>query len=271
MRHAVTRGGGHDIRAASDLWRIERNGSLPTCPPSPVRAAHRDHPVRSIERSSPPIGRRFDAGELAGAWLLPRSDRTRVSIEQAEEARHQDGDVPGRPGPVPPARGRSSGPPSSPWWAAGRTHRRLLIVQIDGLSRAVLERATGVGAHALPRRLLARHGYRLEPMSVGLPTSTPAFQMAAMYGVRPDIPGFHYYDRQRRRRHLLPAAGPRGAGRGQAGGGPARHPARRQRVRLRLHRRRRQQPLQLRQPHAAHGPWAALRALALRGAGLGVS
>jgi hypothetical protein len=35
-------------------------------------------------------------------------------------------------------------------------------------------------------------------MAVGLPTSTPAFQMAAMYGVRPDIPGFHYYHRRRR-------------------------------------------------------------------------
>ena len=34
-------------------------------------------------------------------------------------------------------------------------------------------------------------------MSVGLPTSTPAFQMAAFYGVRPDIPGFHYYNRER--------------------------------------------------------------------------
>jgi hypothetical protein len=34
-------------------------------------------------------------------------------------------------------------------------------------------------------------------MTVGLPTSTPAFQMAAMYGVRPDIPGFHYFDRER--------------------------------------------------------------------------
>ena len=46
------------------------------------------------------------------------------------------------------------------------------------------------------KRML-RHGYRLEPMTVGLPTSTPAFQMAAMYGVRPDIPGFHYFDRER--------------------------------------------------------------------------
>jgi hypothetical protein len=43
---------------------------------------------------------------------------------------------------------------------------------------------------------LRRHGYRLEPMTVGLPTSTPAFQMAAMYGVRPDIQGFHYYSRE---------------------------------------------------------------------------
>ena len=35
-------------------------------------------------------------------------------------------------------------------------------------------------------------------MSVGLPSSTPAFQAAAMYGVAPDIPGFHYYDRRTR-------------------------------------------------------------------------
>lgn len=78
------------------------------------------------------------------------------------------------------------------------THRRLLIVQIDGLSRAVLERALGSRRMPFLKRLLRRHGYRLEPMTVGLPTSTPAFQMAVMYGVRPDIPGFHYYDRERR-------------------------------------------------------------------------
>ena len=27
---------------------------------------------------------------------------------------------------------------------------------------------------------------------------TPAFQMAVMYGVRPDIPGFHFHDKRRR-------------------------------------------------------------------------
>src|SRR5437867_12698585 len=77
------------------------------------------------------------------------------------------------------------------------THRRLLIVQIDGLSRAVVEEALVTRRMPFLERLLS-HGYRMEPMTVGLPTSTPAFQMAAMYGVRPDIPGFHYYDRERR-------------------------------------------------------------------------
>jgi hypothetical protein len=85
---------------------------------------------------------------------------------------------------------RRGGPPQV-------TNRRFLIVQIDGLSRGVLEQAMASGYTPFLKQLLRRHGYRLERMTVGLPTSTPAFQMAAMYGVRPDIPGFHYFDRQR--------------------------------------------------------------------------
>jgi hypothetical protein len=81
--------------------------------------------------------------------------------------------------------------------SAEPTHRRLLVVQIDGLSRIVLEQGLASGRMPFLERLLQDHGYRAEPMTVGLPTSTPAFQMAAMYGVRPDIPGFHYYDRER--------------------------------------------------------------------------
>src|SRR5919106_3318553 len=91
--------------------------------------------------------------------------------------------------------------------APERTHRRLLIVQIDGLSHVVLERALASGRMPFLKRLLRRHGYRLEPMTVGLPTSTPAIQMAAMYGVRPDIPGFHYYNRERRADIHFPRAG----------------------------------------------------------------
>jgi hypothetical protein len=85
--------------------------------------------------------------------------------------------------------------------------RRLLIVQIDGLSQAVLERGLAEGRMPFVRRLLQRGGCRLRPMSVGLPTSTPAFQLAAMYGVRPDIPGFHYHDKRRSTDVYFPRAG----------------------------------------------------------------
>jgi hypothetical protein len=85
--------------------------------------------------------------------------------------------------------------------------RRLLIVQIDGLSRDVLEHALAEGRMPFLRRLLERRGWRIAPMFVGLPSSTPAFQMAAMYGVRPDIPGFHYHDKRRREDVYFPRAG----------------------------------------------------------------
>src|SRR2546422_8022599 len=78
------------------------------------------------------------------------------------------------------------------------TQRRVLIVQIDGLSRSVLEQALADRTAPFLARLLRQRGWRLTPMSVGLPTSTPAFQMSVMYGVRPDIPGFHYHDKRRR-------------------------------------------------------------------------
>ena len=93
------------------------------------------------------------------------------------------------------------GPPPVP----GR--RRLLVVQIDGLSRAVLEDALARGYMPFLQRLLDGGHYRLTPMTVGLPTSTPAFQMAAMYGVQPDIPGFHYHDKRRRTDIHFPRAG----------------------------------------------------------------
>ena len=85
--------------------------------------------------------------------------------------------------------------------------RRLLIVQIDGLSRAVLEQGLAAGRMPFLRRLLRRGELRLRPMVVGMPTSTPAFQMAAMYGVRPDIPGFHYHDKRRREDVYFPRGG----------------------------------------------------------------
>jgi hypothetical protein len=85
--------------------------------------------------------------------------------------------------------------------------RRLLVVQIDGLSRGVLEQALAEGRMPFLRRVIERAGWRVHPMFVGLPSSTPAFQLAAMYGVRPDIPGFHYHEKRQREDVYFPRAG----------------------------------------------------------------
>ena len=87
------------------------------------------------------------------------------------------------------------------------TRRRFLVVQIDGLSREVLESALETGRIPNAARLVASGRFVRRPMSVGLPSSTPAFQAAAMYGVKPDIPGFHYYDKRARRELHFPQAG----------------------------------------------------------------
>ena len=91
--------------------------------------------------------------------------------------------------------------------APASDRRRLLIVQIDGLSRAVLDQAMVRGYMPVLRRLLNGGGSRLTAMTVGIPTSTPAFHMATMYGVQPDIPGFHYHDKRRRTDIHFPRAG----------------------------------------------------------------
>jgi Type I phosphodiesterase / nucleotide pyrophosphatase len=88
---------------------------------------------------------------------------------------------------------------------AGR--RRLLIVQIDGLSGTVLGEALARRDMPVLQSLVERGGYRLSPMTVGMPTSTPAFHMAVMYGIQPDIPGFHYHDKRRRTDIHFPRAG----------------------------------------------------------------
>ena len=42
-------------------------------------------------------------------------------------------------------------------------HRRFLIVQIDGLSRAVLDHGLASGHMPFVKRMLERDGYRMEP------------------------------------------------------------------------------------------------------------
>jgi hypothetical protein len=85
--------------------------------------------------------------------------------------------------------------------------RRFLIIQIDGLSKEVFESALQRGVIPNTARLIGSRRFVRRTMSVGLPSSTPAFQAAAMYGIKPDIPGFHYYDKHAQREIHFPAPG----------------------------------------------------------------
>lgn len=85
--------------------------------------------------------------------------------------------------------------------------RRFLIVQIDGLSSTILDRALAGGSLRNLRRLLATDQLRRRDLAVGLPSSTPYFQAALMYGGRPDIPGFHFYDKRTGRERHFPKRG----------------------------------------------------------------
>ena len=85
--------------------------------------------------------------------------------------------------------------------------RRFLIIQIDGLSNQVFEKALASRMIPNTARLIKSRRFERRPMSVGLPSSTPAFQAAAMYGVKPDIPGFHYYDKRARLEIHFPRPG----------------------------------------------------------------
>jgi hypothetical protein len=87
------------------------------------------------------------------------------------------------------------------------SRRRFLIVQIDGLSRTLLDRALAGGSLRGLRGLLASGRLTRRDLSAGLPSSTPAFQAAIMYGGRPDIPGFHFYDKRAGRELHFPARG----------------------------------------------------------------
>ena len=77
--------------------------------------------------------------------------------------------------------------------------RRILLLHLDGVGRSQLEHAMERGYAPTLRGLVERGPYRVSPCRAGAPTSTPAFQAGLLYGVTPDIPGYTWYDKRRRR------------------------------------------------------------------------
>jgi len=76
--------------------------------------------------------------------------------------------------------------------------RGFIIIQIDGLSHDHLRQAIAAGYMPYLGRLLAERRLVVAPWRCGLPSTTPAVQAGIMFGNRFDIPGFRWYEKERR-------------------------------------------------------------------------
>ncbi len=77
--------------------------------------------------------------------------------------------------------------------------RGFIIVQIDGLSYNHLRQALDAGYMPHLAKLLAERQLTLAHWRCGVPSTTPAVQAGIMFGNRFDIPGFRWYEKERRR------------------------------------------------------------------------
>ena len=80
-------------------------------------------------------------------------------------------------------------------FAGAARRRRLVLVQVDGVSRHRLEQAIADGWMPALAARLASGRHVLGGARSGAPASTPAFQAGLFYGVAPSLPGFVWFDR----------------------------------------------------------------------------
>jgi hypothetical protein len=71
----------------------------------------------------------------------------------------------------------------------------LVILHVDGLSAAALERAVAAGQMPFVRRLLDTEGYQIQPYRCGLPSTTPFAQAGILYGDSSEIPSYRWWDK----------------------------------------------------------------------------
>jgi type I phosphodiesterase/nucleotide pyrophosphatase len=75
--------------------------------------------------------------------------------------------------------------------------KKLVILHIDGLSAAMLERALDAGEMPNTRRLIEAEGYEIHRYRCGVPSTTPFAQAGILYGDNSEIPSFRWWDRDR--------------------------------------------------------------------------
>jgi hypothetical protein len=82
----------------------------------------------------------------------------------------------------------------------------LVFVQIDGLSEPVLRQALDARVMPTLARWLRGGTHRLASWEAGLPSETSASQAGILHGTNWDIPGFRWYEKERR--HLVSSGVP---------------------------------------------------------------
>ena len=75
--------------------------------------------------------------------------------------------------------------------------KKLVILHIDGLGAAMLQRAVKAGRMPHVQRLLEGDGYELHRYRCGVPSTTPFAQAGILYGDNREIPSFRWWDRER--------------------------------------------------------------------------
>jgi len=72
----------------------------------------------------------------------------------------------------------------------------LVIIQIDGLSRAQLKTAFDKNEMPFLKGLYKKEFYKLHPFYPGVPSSTPSIQGELLYGIKQIVPAFSFLDKE---------------------------------------------------------------------------
>ncbi len=80
---------------------------------------------------------------------------------------------------------------------AAQRRRRLLVVHLDGVPKALLEDAVQNGTMPFFSRLVRSGHHHMDDAFWGSPASTPAFQAGFLYGMEhPNLPAYSWFDRE---------------------------------------------------------------------------
>ncbi|MBI4738479.1 alkaline phosphatase family protein [Candidatus Woesearchaeota archaeon] len=79
--------------------------------------------------------------------------------------------------------------------------KRVIIIQIDGLSYNALVHCMEKGYCRFMRSLVRDKGYHLNKYNVGIPSTTPSVQASIMYGDNSSIPGFRFVDKKKKKQY----------------------------------------------------------------------